>query len=243
MRILIESDDVAAGQTAGRAAADALRRILTDQPTARVVFASAPSQAGMIATLVSSNVDLAAIEALHMDEYCGIEPGHSAAFGQWLEDRLGSAVTLHRLDPQADPDPEVARYAALVQQAPIDLALVGIGVNGHIAFNEPHDLVPAGVLVRRVDLTRESRQQQVDDGCFASLNDVPHTAVTLTTEALMSAKQIICTVLGPRKAPAVRAALRGDVGAACPASVLQQHHDVLVVLDQAAASLLYEDDL
>ncbi|MGA4507153.1 6-phosphogluconolactonase [Propionibacteriaceae bacterium G1746] len=238
MKTQIAPDAGAAGAAAGRAAVEVLRRVIGERGHARVIFASAPSQEGMLATLRASDLDFSAITALHMDEYLGISPDHPAGFGRWLADRLDPAVALHRLDSLAEPDAEVARYTGLIADGPVDLALVGIGVNGHIAFNEPHDPARPDELVREVDLTLASREQQVDDGCFATLAEVPRSALSLTPAALMAAHQVICTVLGRRKAAAVKDALTGPVGPACPASILQTHDNVLTVLDTEAAAQL-----
>ena len=238
MELRIEADPRRAGSTAGQLAADVLRRCIDERGTARVVFASAPSQEGMLAALRESGVDLHRIRAFHLDEYIGIDPEHPAGFGKWLADRLGPGPGLDRLDPLADVDAEIGRYAALLDEAPIDLALVGIGVNGHLAFNEPYDVPEPGVLVRDVELTHASRQQQVDDECFASLDEVPTRAFSLTPEAILRARTIVCTAVGERKAEAARATVKGPVTDACPASILQTHDDVVMVLDADAAGLL-----
>lgn len=238
MDIEVRDTSEQAGSVAGRLAAEAANAVIRKRGTVRVLFASAPSQEHMLATFVAGLSDLAKVEALHLDEYIGIDPDHSAGFGKWLIDRIGAAPTLHRLDSLADPYAEVERYSALIRAAPIDLALVGIGVNGHIAFNEPHNVAPPDVLVRVVDLTYASRQQQVDDGCFVSLDEVPTTALTLTPEAILSAGRLICTVVGHRKASAVKKTVEGEVTDACPASILQTHAAATLVLDSNAASQL-----
>lgn len=157
-------DATATGRAAGLAAADALRRAVDTGGTARVMFASAPSQDAMLDTLVREAVPWEAIHAFHMDEYIGIPPEHPQSFGQWLSDRLPPGIGgFDRILPGDDPSAEQARYADLLAE-PLDLVCLGIGVNGHIAFNEPGSSFEDPERVRRIELDAASRRQQVDDG-------------------------------------------------------------------------------
>ncbi|GAA4430728.1 glucosamine-6-phosphate deaminase [Georgenia halophila] len=228
----------------GRHAADRVSRLVLEaisaRGRARVIFASAPSQEPTIAALRSDvRIDWSRVQAFHMDEYLGLPFDHPQAFGQWLQDRLPTDVTLRRIDPTADPAAEASRYAQLLSAAPIDVTCLGIGVNGHIAFNEP-DVADFDdpELVRTVELDEVSRTQQVDEGLFAAVADVPTRALTLTVPALVGARSMVATVLGSQKAAAVSCALTGPVTARCPASVLRTHGAASIHLDEGAASLL-----
>ncbi|NDL59863.1 6-phosphogluconolactonase [Phytoactinopolyspora mesophila] len=229
----------------GAAAADAtavIREAIRTRGRARVVFASAPSQETMLSALIKdAGIDWSRLYAFHMDEYVGLEPSHPQAFGQWLARRLTPVNPggLERIMPGSDPAAEARRYTSLLAAEPIDLTCMGIGVNGHIAFNEPGEArFDDPERVRIITLDDVSRRQQVDEGLFGSLQEVPVQAVTLTVPALMAARAIVVTVLGDHKAPAVTRALTGPVDHSCPASVLRTHPAVSVHLDPAAASQL-----
>jgi glucosamine-6-phosphate deaminase len=240
----VAEDPVRAGTAAARVAADIIRGAIDTHGSARIVLASAPSQQEMLEALVrDTSIDWSRVHAFHMDEYVGLPQSHPQAFGQWLHERLSvtGLGSFERMRPGADPAVEAARYATLLAQGRIDLTCMGIGVNGHIAFNEP-DVArfddPAAVRV--VELDAVSRRQQVDEGLFARLEDVPTQAVTLTVPTLLGANSIVVTVHGRHKAAALKRALTGPIGPACPASALRTHRSVSVHVDAAAASGLDE---
>ena len=228
-----------AGARAGETAAQLIRQALAERGKARVVFASAPSQEAMLAALTAAEgIDWSKVTSMHLDEYQGIDPGHRAAFGQWLADRLPAAaqVGLERIRTDGDSGAEIARYTHLLTSEPIDVVCLGIGVNGHLAFNEPGDTEfddPAAV--RQIELAHTSRQQQVDEGLFPALEDVPTHALTLTVPAIMRAEAVVCTVLGESKAASVAAALTGPITTDLPASVLRTHARAYMFLDTGAA--------
>lgn len=230
-------------QQMGAVAADEiaaeLRARLDRQAGVRMVFASAPSQSDVIAALVAAkDVDWSRVTAFHMDEYIGLDLGSPQRFGNWLRrhifDLLPFAAT-HCILPGDDPGATARDYAALLAEAPIDIVQLGIGVNGHIAFNDP----PVADFndpedVKIVELDQVCRQQQVDDDCFATMADVPLRAITLTVPRLMRAGRLFCMVPGQVKRNAVRAALEGPVVTDCPASILRRHPDCTLYLDAAA---------
>lgn len=231
----------------GRAAAQEVARRLREragrQGEVRVIFAAAPSQDTFLEALVAADgVPWDRIVAFHLDEYLGLPPDAGQRFGRYLRERIFDRVPLravHYLDPAADVRAACARYAALLEEAPLDVACLGIGENGHLAFNDPpvadfHD--PETVKV--VPLDEACRRQQVHDGCFRTLEDVPRRALTVTIPALMAARHCSVVVPGPTKAAAVEAALRGPVAPACPASILRRHPDADLYLDPAAARLV-----
>jgi glucosamine-6-phosphate deaminase len=238
----VYTDRGALGRAAGEAAAATLRELLAKKPVS-VIFAAAPSQNEFLETLVAAKgIAWDRVTAFHMDEYVGLPGSAPQSFGRWLRDRIFDKVkpgTVHYLDGMAkNPEQECARYTALLKAAPPDLTCMGIGENGHLAFNDPPvaDFKdPAAVKVVELDLA--SRKQQVNDGCFDTLEAVPKTAMTLTIPTLLSAPWIYCMVPGPRKAPAVKRTLEGSIATDCPATILREHDRAVLFLDKESASL------
>lgn len=228
LRVTRHADRRALGIAAGQELADCLRAGLARQPRVRVVFAAAPSQDETLDTLVAAGgIEWARVEAFHMDEYVGLPPAAPQRFGRYLEDRLFSRVhpgVVRLIDGLAEPETECRRYAGLLGAAPLDVVCLGVGENGHLAFNDPPvadftDPLP----MKLVRLDPACRQQQVNDGCFATLGDVPRTAVTLTIPTLLSATRLVCVVPGPTKRAAVRRLLDGPIAPECPATILRRH--------------------
>lgn len=234
----------AMGAAAGAEVAERIRTLLRHQERVRMAFAAAPSQEEFLAHLaIAPGIDWFRITAFHLDEYLGLPAGHPAAFGTWLNDHLFAKVrpgeVYYLSGSTTDPAAQCRRYAELLAQKPLDLACIGIGENGHIAFNDP----PAADFrdpeaVKLVELEERCRIQQVNDGCFPRLDLVPRTAITLTVPTIMSARGIFCIVPGGRKARAVKDALRGPVSTECPASILRQHREARMYLDVDSAALL-----
>lgn len=204
-----------------------------------MIFASAPSQADVLAALVSEpGIDWRRVTGFHMDEYIGLDEDDPERFANWLDEHVFSKVPLaaaHRIRPGDDPASTARDYAELLAEAPIDIVQLGIGVNGHIAFNDPpvadfDDPLDAKV----VTLDHQCRQQQVDDGCFATILEVPRQAITLTVPRLMRADRLFCIVPTRAKRAAVDAALNGPVSTDCPASILREHPDCTLYLDADA---------
>jgi glucosamine-6-phosphate deaminase len=241
---LVFSDRATMGAAAAGAAAAEIRRLIAEQGAANVVFASAPSQEEFLRGLAQApDLDWSRVRAFHLDEYVGLDPKAPQAFAQFLRDRLVDHVApgeFYYIDGKApDLAAECDRYAQLLQTYPLDLSCIGIGENGHIAFNDPHVAdFDDSMLVKPVDLDETSREQQVHDGCFATLDQVPRVALTLTIPAIAAAPRILCMVPGPTKAQAVQATLRGPIDTACPASILRRHANATLFLDEQSASLL-----
>jgi glucosamine-6-phosphate deaminase len=232
----------AMGAAAARVVSDAIRTLLARDGKASVIFASAPSQNEFLEALrADPGIDWSKLTAFHLDEYVGIAPDHPASFRRFLVDRLFSHVKVaafHGLDGQAkDLAAECTRYAALLAQAAPALAILGIGENGHLAFIDPPvcDFAEPSS-VRVVELDEPCRRQQVNDGCFPTLESVPRTALSLTVPLLMSVPRAVAIVPGPAKRAAIRAALEGPVTTACPASILRRHPDATLFLDEASAA-------
>lgn len=241
LRVEVAPSKAASGRVAAEHAARLLREAVAANGSARVLFASAPSQEAFLSALVALDVPWPQVEAFHVDEYVGLPLDAPQAFGQWLHERLFSRVRVkaHRIATDGDPHEAARRYGAAVMARPVDVACIGIGVNGHIAFNEPYQWAIADAEpMRLVELAHRSRQQQVDDGCFARLADVPSAALTLTVPTLLSAKELVVTVPGAHKAAAVAASVEGDLTPAVPASILRTHERVTLFLDRDSASSL-----
>ncbi len=224
------------GATAATEIAAELRRLLASQPAVRMIFASAPSQSDVLSALVQAQgIDWSRVTAFHMDEYIGLPKAAPQRFANWLDEFVFSKVPLaavYRIDPGADPSATARDYAKLLAEAPIDVVQLGIGVNGHIAFNDPPVADFNDPLdVKVVDLDLQCRQQQVDDDCFATLADVPAQAVTLTVPRLLRANRLFCMVPTRAKRAAVEAALTGPITESCPASVLRRHPACTIYLD------------
>ena len=228
------------GKAAGKAAAEAINRVIAEKGVANVIFAAAPSQNETLAALLCEDVDFTKIHAFHMDEYVGLGLEEKQSFASYLTDHLFSKAPFASVNliPAKLEIPEAcAHYTRLLTECPPDVVCMGIGENGHIAFNDPpvadfHD--PA--LIKPVELDEICRMQQVHDGCFPTLADVPRYALTLTVPALMSAKALICTVPAATKADAVLAMLTGEYGEVCPATALRKHENARMFLDRDSAS-------
>jgi glucosamine-6-phosphate deaminase len=224
------------GEMAARDIAAALRTALARQPTVRMIFAAAPSQAQMLAALCAApDIDWARVTAFHMDEYIGLGRAAPERFAKWLDDNLFLRVPfgqVHRIIPEPDPAAAAARYAEMLSEGPIDFVCLGIGVNGHIAFNDPPVADFSDPLdVKIVTLDVECRQQQVDDECFATFDDVPEQAITLTVPRLLRAGRLFCVVPGRPKRDAVRATLHDPISTKCPATILREHAACTLYLD------------
>lgn len=232
------------GAQAAREAADALRAVLAAKSTASVVFAAAPSQNEFLAALCEApGIDWPRVHAFHMDEYIGLPGEAPQRFARFLKDRLFDRLPFGRvslLDGTArDPQAECARYAALLAADPPDIVCLGIGENGHIAFNDPPDArFDDPQTVRIVTLDEACRIQQVHDGCFATLAQVPTHAVTLTIPALVAASALFCVVPAITKAAAVHATLEGPVTEGVPATILRRHPAAVLYLDRDSVSRL-----
>ncbi|GBL43609.1 glucosamine-6-phosphate deaminase [Verrucomicrobiota bacterium] len=248
LAVVIHPDRAALGQAAADAVAAHLRERLATQGAARVIFACAPSQDEFLAALVAASrsaelgFDWAGVTAFHMDDYVGFEADHPRSFRRYLRTHLLDHVAVgafHPLPAELPPAVACARYAALLAAAPIDLICLGIGENGHLAFNDP----PVAdfddpVLVKVVGLDDACRRQQVNDGCFPVLAEVPTHALTLTLPVFRDARRLSVHVPGPRKAAAVRATLREPRSTACPATLLRDHPAAILHVDEAAAARL-----
>ncbi|NLO72106.1 MAG: glucosamine-6-phosphate deaminase [Porphyromonadaceae bacterium] len=242
--VKIIPDRIEMGRVAADDATEKIIQLLEKQDEINMIFAAAPSQNEFIADLISRpGIDWSRINAFHMDEYIGIDPEAPQAFGKFLKDRIFGKVPFKKVfylnGMAADLEAECERYSALLKKYPVDIVCLGIGENGHIAFNDP------GVadfnddkLVKIIDLDLVSRQQQVNDKCFEFLHEVPTQALTLTIPAMLKGKYLFCIVPATNKAKAVYNTLNGEISEDCPATILRTKKNVILYLDEASSALL-----
>jgi glucosamine-6-phosphate deaminase len=246
--ILREFDDkIGMAKAAADEAARLIRDAIAARGRARIVVATGSSQIEFLESLVT-DPDIAwdQVELFHLDEYIGLSGDHPASFQHYIRERILARVPIGRawlLDGAAVPEEECRRVGETIAAAPVDVAFAGIGENGHLAFNDP----PADFETEEpfivVDLDERGRQQQVGGGWFASLGEVPRTAITMSIRQILKSRAILCLVSGTRKAEAVKLCLEGDIGPMAPASALRLHQDAMVFLDREAATLLQRDRL
>lgn len=227
------------GKLAGKAVEEKIVELLGQKKELRMIFAAAPSQNEFLAYLCQSSViPWNKITAFHMDEYIGLPSGSSQLFANFLKRNLFDKVPfkeVHLMDGNKDVAEECNRYGSLLSEEPVDIVCMGIGENGHIAFNDPPvaDFNDPEIM-KEVELDHACRQQQVNDGCFTSLDKVPQTAITLTVPTLMSGRFIYCIVPGKNKQEAVSKAIDNSVSTECPASILKKHDNCKMYLDEDA---------
>lgn len=218
--------------------------LLEKKETINMIFAAAPSQNEVLAALANDKtIPWNRVNAYHMDEYIGLSADAPQGFGNFLKEHIFGIADFKSVNyidvTAADADAECERYSKLLRENPTDIVVMGIGENGHIAFNDPPVADFRDVKkVKSVLLDEICRNQQVHDGCFATLDDVPKMAITLTVPTLFAGKYLFCIVPAKTKAFAVRDTINGDISEKCPASVLRMHTDAILYLDSDSASLL-----
>lgn len=246
MRVRVFDDRTSLGEAAAIEAGAALKDAIERNRQVSVLFAAAPSQNEFLDALTSDvSIDWTRVTAFQLDEYVGLPAGAPESFGSFLNERVFSRVpvgTVNLICATANADEAERRcreYADLLAASPPDVVLLGIGENGHLAFNDPPVADFSDPLaVKVVELDEPCRQQQVNDGCFPTFDAVPTHAITVTIPTILAGARLICVVPGPAKRAAVAAALRGPVETACPASVLRQHPNCTLFLDRDS----YSDD-
>ncbi len=234
----------AMGDCAGQEIAQCLRELLSQKETVNVMFAAAPSQHETLTALIEAKgIDWTRINAFHMDEYVDISPSHGASFCNFLNRAIFTKkpfASVNLINASApDKDVEAKRYTALLESHKLDVCILGIGENGHIAFNDPsvaNFIDPKGVKI--VKLEEICRMKQVHDKCFNSLEEVPLYAYTVTIPALLKASHMFCSAPSATKAQAAKAMLDGPISESCPASVLRRHSDARLYLDKDSGALV-----
>ncbi len=251
MKIIITHDTKQLGQAAGHAAAALIRRSISEKGSANIILATGTSQFETLNQLISEpGIDWSNVVMFHLDEYIGLPSTAKASFRNYLKERFIEKVPSLKaahlingdaINGQADADAECKRLADLIRKYPVDVALVGIGENGHLAFNDP----PADFITEQpyiiVSLDDACRRQQLGEGWFPTLADVPKQAITMSIKQIMKSKHIICSVPDSRKAMAVKNTLEQAVSDLYPASILQLHPDCTIYLDEASAALLSQN--
>lgn len=232
------------GAAAANTAAEAIKHAIREKGQANIILATGESQFQMLEHLVASKgVDWFKVVMFHLDEYIGIGPDHPASFVRYLRERFVEKVKplrgMYFVKGNApDPAQECQRLALLIEAHPIDVACVGIGENGHLAFNDPPADFETNDPYLVVQLDERCRRQQLGEGWFSTLEDVPKQAISMSVRQIMKSGRMVVTVPDDRKAEAVKNALEGPVTPDCPASILQQHENCSIFLDEPAASML-----
>lgn len=236
------SDKRALGTAAAAQAAAAIRRAITERDRARILVATGASQFEFLDALTGpTDIDWSRVEMFHLDEYVGLAADHPASFRRYLLERLIRPTGIeryHLLEGDKDPAEVCRRVGAAIREAPIDCAFVGIGENAHLAFNDPPADFDTTVPYLVVQLDDACRRQQVGEGWFKTLDDVPARAISISIRQILDAREIVCVVPDARKAEAVRRCLAGPITPMAPASILQTHANTTVYLDTASAALL-----
>ena len=231
------------GLAAAADVAACIKAELAVKPEIYMIFAAAPSQNEMLEALIAEEgIEWNRIHALHMDEYVDLSADAPQGFGNFLRRAIFDKVpfaSVNLIGTDADSQATCARYDALLSEHPVDIVCMGIGENGHIAFNDPHVADFNDPLkIKKVDLDLKCRQQQVNDGCFATLDEVPTHALTLTIPTLYNVKNVFCVVPAASKAEAVKNTVTGPVSEVCPASILRTHENAVLYTDTDSAALL-----
>jgi glucosamine-6-phosphate deaminase len=232
------------GEAAAKDIKARMLSILETKKSINMIFAAAPSQNEVLHALVTDKeIPWSRVNAFHMDEYIGLSADAPQGFGNFLKAHIFGLADFQSVSyidiTAADAEKECERYSKLLAENPIDIVVMGIGENGHIAFNDP----PVADFndpkaVKPVELDEICRTQQVNDGCFAKLDDVPKTAITLTVPTLFAGDHLFCIVPAKTKAKAVKATLRNDINENCPATILRRHKSAILYLDKDSSSLL-----
>jgi len=241
MEIVISETKQALGKEAALRGAGFIRAAIRERGEANIILATGASQFEMLHALVKEKIDWSRVIAFHLDEYIGLTKTHPASFRRYLKERFADLVspgTFVYINGETDPEQECTRLGKLISKHPIDVAFVGIGENGHLAFNDPPADIETEESYIVVNLDEDCRHQQMGEGWFATLGDVPEKAISMSIKQILKSKTIICSVPDLRKAKAVKNTLEGSVTPAVPASVLQRHNAVWLYLDKESASML-----
>ena len=230
----------------GIAAAETLTariaELLKTREYVNIIFASAPSQNEFLTELLKKDIEWEKINAFHMDEYIGLHPDAPQGFGNFLKDRLFSQVNCHTvnyLNGNVDPQEECKRYSDLLIKYPTDIVCLGIGENTHLAFNDPHVAdFNDPLIVKVVDLDQDCRVQQVNDGCFSTIDEVPTHALTITMPALFKSTYAIAIVPGKFKANAIDHTINSEISEKYPSTILRRHDHAILFIDEDSASKL-----
>jgi len=238
MKIVITVNKLELGKQAAQKGAVLIRTAIAERGEANIIVATGASQFEMLEALIKEEIDWSVVTGFHLDEYIGIDENHPASFRKYLKERFVSKVPLKEFQyvNGNEAEKECKRLGEIISRNPIDVAFVGIGENGHLAFNDP----PADFETEEpyivVNLDDDCRKQQLGEGWFPTFDDVPKQAISMSIKQIMKAKHIICSVPDQRKAEAVKNTAKSEVSTLVPASILQSHPDAILLLDKDSAS-------
>jgi glucosamine-6-phosphate deaminase len=244
MEVRVFASTAEMGRSAARFGAEGIRAAIAAHDKANVILATGTSQYSMLEALAAeTGIDWGRVTVFHLDEYIGIGPQHPASFRRYLRERFvdrakGLAAFNAVAGDAPDPQAECARLGALIRRMPIDVAFIGIGENGHLAFNDPPADFDTEEPYLVVNLDEACRKQQLGEGWFPTLADVPTKAISMGIRQILRSARIVCTVPDERKAAAVHGAVEGPLTNKCPASILRTHRDCVLFLDRPASSRL-----
>ncbi len=242
MQIKMFSDKNTLGARAAEQAAALLRRVIQERGRARIIAATGAAQFEFLQVLTGlPGIDWSKVEMFHLDEYVGIPESHPASFRRFLRERLiekAGITKFHLLDGDNDPAEVIRVVGNALRTAPVDVAFVGIGENGHLAFNDPPADFETEEPYLLVKLDEVCRRQQMGEGWFRSISEVPERAISMSVRQILKANAIICIVPDARKANAVKACLEGEISPLAPASILRTHPNTTLYLDQQSSALL-----
>jgi glucosamine-6-phosphate deaminase len=245
MEVNILESKAALGKAAAEMGLKYLKSVLREKGSANIILATGASQFEMLAELVKARVAWSKVTVFHLDEYIGIPESHPASFRKYLKERFVELVkpaAFYAIDGEADPQEECNRLNRIIKKHRIDVAFVGIGENGHLAFNDPPADFDTNEPFIVVELDEDCRRQQMGEGWFPTLEDVPEKAISMSIRQIMKSKTIICSVPDGRKARAVRNTMEEPVSQLIPASILTTHKDAYLYLDRQSAALLKNSD-
>src|SRR5690606_18466634 len=236
MEIIISRNPEELGISAGKRAAELINKAIREKNEANVILATGASQFETLKQLIKENIDWSKVVMFHLDEYIDLPESHPASFRKYLKERFLSQVSalkeFHLINGEVDPVAESERLDGLISKRQIDVALVGIGENGHLAFNDP----PADFEIDKpylvVDLDKNCRQQQFNEGWFDAIEEVPKRAISMSVKQILKSGHIICSAPDTRKAVAVKNAINGEVTNMVPASIFQTHNNCEFFLDE-----------
>lgn len=241
MEIIISETKQILGKKAAQMGAKLIRKAILNKGKANIIVATGASQFDMFNELVKEDIDWSVVTAFHLDEYIGISELHPASFRKYLKERFVDIVSpkeFNYVNGNTDPYEECIRLGKLIGKHPVDVAFVGIGENSHLAFNDPPADLKTKDAYLVVTLNEACRRQQMGEGWFPEINDVPEKAISMSINQIMKSKAIICTVPDLRKAEAVKKTVEGSISPLIPASIMRKHEAVWLFLDKDSASML-----
>lgn len=241
MEIVISETKQELGKKAALMGAQLIRKAILAKGNANIIVATGASQFEMLSELVKAEIDWSVVTAFHLDEYIGVSESHPASFRKYLKERFADIVSPKEfvyVNGEIDPDQECVRLGELISKHPIDVAFVGIGENSHLAFNDPPADFETEAAYLVVKLDEDCRRQQLGEGWFPTIDDVPKKAISMSIKQIMKSQAIICCVPDLRKADAVKKTVEGSVSPAIPASIMRQHETTWLYLDTDSTSML-----